>query len=77
MTSWTVCSPRLLCPWNFPSKNTGLGYISFSRRSSPGNPEIKHESLMSLALAVPPGNSKQASLSMSTHTPVDLQTSGS
>ena len=24
-------SPRLLCPWNFPGKNTGVGCISFSR----------------------------------------------
>ena len=30
-TSWTV---RLLCPWNYPSKNTG---VFFSRGSSPGD----------------------------------------
>ena len=24
----------LLCPWDFPSKNTGVGRISYSRRSS-------------------------------------------
>ena len=51
-----------------------LEWVAFP---SPGDPEIKPESLMSPALAVPPGNSKQASLSMSTHTPLDLRTSGS
>ena len=66
------CSPRLLCPWNVPGKNTGVGCISFSRRSSPGDPE-SNMNLMSPASAVPPGNSKQASLSMSTHTPSDLR----
>ena len=25
---------RLLCPWDFPDKNTGVGYISFTRGSS-------------------------------------------
>ena len=25
LTPWTV-SPRLLCPWNFPIKNTGVGF---------------------------------------------------
>ena len=24
-TSWTVAPTRLLCPWNFPDKNTGMG----------------------------------------------------
>ena len=24
----------LLCPWNFPGKNTGLGFFPYSRRSS-------------------------------------------
>ena len=28
------CSPGLLCPWNFPGKNTGVGAISSSRESS-------------------------------------------
>ena len=27
-------SARLLCPWNFPGKNTGVGAISFSMGSS-------------------------------------------
>ena len=34
----TLCDPmeptRLLCPWNFPGKHTGVGMISYSRRSS-------------------------------------------
>ena len=35
----TLCTPklqpaRLLCPWNFPAKNTGLVVIPSSRRSS-------------------------------------------
>ena len=29
----TLCDPmepaRLLCPWNFPGKSTGVGYLSF------------------------------------------------
>ena len=50
-TSWTV---RLLCPWNYPSKNTG---VFFSRGSSPGDlphpgikpgsPAFEAESLLS------------------------------
>ena len=34
-TPWTV-APRLLCPWDFPGKNTGEGWvaISFSKGSS-------------------------------------------
>ena len=28
------CTARLLCPWDFPGKNTGVGAISFSRGSS-------------------------------------------
>ena len=34
----TLCNPlvaRLLCPWNFPSKNTGMGCHFFLRGSSP------------------------------------------
>ena len=31
---WTVELTRLLCPWNFPGKNTGGVAISFSRGSS-------------------------------------------
>ena len=25
ITPWAVATPRLLCPWDFPGKNTGLG----------------------------------------------------
>ena len=33
-TAWTV-APRLLCPWDFPGKNTGVEeFFSFSRGSS-------------------------------------------
>ena len=55
MTSWTAAT-RLLCPWTFPGKNTGVG---ISSRDLP-NPGIK---LMSPALAGellttrPPGKS--------------------
>ena len=40
-----LCSPRLLCPWNFPGKNTGVGCTSYSRGSSQpqgSNPHILH-----------------------------------
>ena len=34
MTPWTVCSPpKLLGPWDFPGKSTGVG-CSFSRTAS-------------------------------------------
>ena len=49
MTPWTVTSTRLLCPWNFPGKNTGV-----SPFPTPGNlphPGIKPTSLASPALA--------------------------
>ena len=35
---WLSVTPRttrLLCPWDFPCKNMGMGVISFSRRSAP------------------------------------------
>ena len=32
-TPWIVAT-RLLCPWNFLGKNTGVGGLSFSRGSS-------------------------------------------
>ena len=25
VTPWTVCSPHVLCPWNFPGQNTEVG----------------------------------------------------
>ena len=33
VTSWTV-SPRFPCPWDFPGKDTGMGCMPSSRRSS-------------------------------------------
>ena len=37
---WTVAT-RLLCPWNFPDKNTGLGCHFFTRGSSQPKDQIK------------------------------------
>ena len=47
----TLCDPisRLLCAWDFPGKNTGVGAISSSWGSS--DPGIKPESPASPALA--------------------------
>ena len=28
-SSLTLCNPRLLCPWNFPGKNTGVYFFFF------------------------------------------------
>ena len=39
---------RLLCPWNFPGKNTGVGCHSFSRGSS--CPRVQTPSLLHLLL---------------------------
>ena len=35
VASWAVEPAKLLCPWDYPGKNTRLGYISSSRGSSP------------------------------------------
>ena len=41
---WTVAPPRLLCPWDFPGKNTGVGChfllqgIFLTQGSKPGSP---------------------------------------
>ena len=29
VTPWTLYPARLLCPWNSPGKNTGVGYHAF------------------------------------------------
>ena len=58
----TLCNSmaRLLCPWDFPGKNTGGGLPFLSPGDLP-NPEIKPASLASPAVAcgifttVPPG----------------------
>jgi len=47
-TPWTVPA-RLLCPWNFPDKNTGVGCHFFLRGNLP-NSGIEPESLASPAL---------------------------
>ena len=42
MTLWTVPT-RLLCPWDFPGKNTGVGSISSSISPTKGlNPSLQH-----------------------------------
>jgi len=44
----------LLCPWDSPGKNTGVGYHALSQRIFPtqgSNPHLKPASLKSLALA--------------------------
>ena len=44
-TPWTVPSPRLFCPWDFPGKNTGLGchFLHQGNFSTPGqNPHLLH-----------------------------------
>ena len=43
-------STRLLCPWDFPGKNTGLG-CRFLLQGNLPNPGIKPASLVSPALA--------------------------
>ena len=38
LRSYGLWSTRILCPWDFPGKNIGLGFTSFSRRYSwPGD----------------------------------------
>ena len=55
--AWTV---RLLCPWDSPGKNTGVGCLALLLGNLP-DPGIKPSSLISPALAgrfwttVPPG----------------------
>ena len=49
MTSWTAAT-RLLYPWDFPGKNTGVGCHSLLQGDLP-DPEIEPTSLRSLALA--------------------------
>ena len=56
-TQWTVQPARLLCPWDSPSKDTRVGYISFSRGDlpdpgiEPTSPALQADSLPS----EPPG----------------------
>ena len=59
-TPWTVAH-QLLCPWNFPGKNTGVGChfllqgSSLTQGSKPGLLSLLHWKVDSLPLA-PPGN---------------------
>ena len=57
VTPWTV-SLRLLCPWDFPGKNTGVGFHFLLR--DPPNPEIELASpeLQILLLLSHPGSSR-------------------
>ena len=47
VTSWNIHLARLLCPWNFPGKNTGVGSRSLLQRifpiqgSNPGLPNCR------------------------------------
>ena len=59
-TLWTVAVPRLLCPWDFPVKNTGVGCCFFFQGIFPtqvSNPYLLH--LLHLHagsyLSAPPG----------------------
>ena len=49
VTPWTVTSTRLLCPWNFPGKNTGV--LPFPTPGNLPHPGIKPTPLASPALA--------------------------
>ena len=49
VTPWIIAT-RLLCPWNFPGKNTGAGCHLLLQGISPDS-GIKPESLVSPALA--------------------------
>ena len=46
----TLCDPRLLCPWDFPGKNTGVG-CHFLLQGSLPDPWIKPASPVSPAWA--------------------------
>ena len=47
------CDPRLLCPWNSPGQNTGVGSHSLSPGDLP-NPGIKFKSPSLQADSLPP-----------------------
>ena len=60
MTPWTI-APTLLCPWDFPGKDTGVGSHSFLQGNlpysgiEPRSPGLQADSLLS----EPPGKPKQ------------------
>ena len=56
-TPWTA---RLLCPWNSPGQNTGVGSCSFHRASSqPGIEPRSHALQVDLLLSEPPGKPRK------------------
>ena len=50
-TPWTVQPVRVLCPWDFPGKNTGVGCQLLVERMDVLDPGIEPETLVPLALA--------------------------
>ena len=47
-TPWAIAATRLLCPWDFPGKNTGVGYHSLLWRiflTQGLNPHLLHKTL--------------------------------
>ena len=48
----TLCTPRLLCPWDSPGKNTGVGSPSLLQRDLP-DPGIQPTSPAFLADSLP------------------------
>ena len=45
VTPWTLAC-QVLCPWNSPGKNTGVGCHSFFQME-PGSPSLQADSLLS------------------------------
>ena len=53
MIPWTVASARLLCPWDFPGKNTGVGCHFFLQKiflNKGTNPSLQNWQVDSLLL---------------------------
>ena len=73
----TLCDPmvpRLLCPWNSPGKNTGVGChvllqgIFLTQGSNPGSPVLPADSLPSEPPAKPSIDASVRQLSLATFT---------
>ena len=64
---------RLLCPWGFPGKNTGLGCqpllqgIFPTQESNPGSPTLQADSLPLSHLASPPSPAPTPQLTLLAH----------